>query len=95
MKADGQLLVVVPHGQSYGMLQDPTHQSFYVPTTFDYFCPDAPSNLYTIYRPHPWRAFRLHSSALHNIEAVLAPLKDPPHAKRPGKTKRRRAHAGR
>ena len=77
MKPDGQLLVVVPHGQSYGYMQDPTHCSPYVEATFAYFCPAHVSQLYTIYRPKPWTLHRINSFPMGNIEAVLSPLPDP------------------
>jgi len=77
MQEEGQLLLVVPHGQSYGMLQDPTHINFVVDATFDYFCPDHAGPLYNIYNPLPWRLLRpLNSHPLHSIEAVMAPIKN-------------------
>lgn len=74
-KAEGQAMIVVPHGQSYGMLQDPTHQNFFVEATFSYFSPLDPSGLYGIYEPKPWKIERLTSSPLHNIEVILSVLK--------------------
>ena len=76
MKTDGQLLVVVPHGHSYGMLQDPTHASFYVEATFAYFCPAHISGLYSIYKPRPWTLQRINSFPLGNIECCLLPIKE-------------------
>lgn len=75
MKKTGQMLVSVPHGMSYGMFQDPTHNSFYVDMTFAYFCPEDPSNLYSIYQPKPWRMVKMNSYQFGNIEAVMIPLK--------------------
>lgn len=90
IKENCQALIVVPHGQSYGFLQDFSHITSYVDATFAYFCPADPSRLYTIYEPKPWRLERLHSSPLHNIEAILSPIKDnhhglPPHPRKPSR----------
>ena len=81
LKPQGQLLVVVPHGHSYGMLQDPTHCSFYVEATFAYFCPAHISRLYEVYQPHPWTLQRINSYPLGNIECNLMPIKEEPHAR--------------
>jgi ubiquinone/menaquinone biosynthesis C-methylase UbiE len=74
MKPEGQALIVVPHGQSYGYLQDPSHCSPYVEATFAYFCPAHLSNLYTVYKPKPWTLHRINSNPFGNLEAVLTPL---------------------
>lgn len=75
MKFDGQALIVVPHGSSFGYMQDPTHQNSCNEATWAYFDPAHPSGLWGVYHPKPWKIARLHSSPLHNIEVVLEPRK--------------------
>jgi SAM-dependent methyltransferase len=75
MKFDGQLLMVLPHGDSYGYRQDPTHQNMCVEATFAYWDPAHASGLWNVYKPKPWKIARLHSNPLHNIEVILEPRK--------------------
>lgn len=82
LKPNGQFLCVVPHGQSYGYLQDPSHLNPYVEASFAYFCPADPSGLYNVYTPKPWTLHGINSSPLHNIETVLSPIKDIPATKK-------------
>lgn len=76
MKYDGQVLIALPHGDSYGFRQDPTHIAMFNESTFSYFDPGA-GGLWNIYRPRPWLIRRQHSSAYHNMEVVLEPRKKP------------------
>lgn len=81
MKRDSQLLVSVPHGRSNGYIQDPTHCSPYNEATFAYYQPGHESNLWTIYRPKPWRVMNMKSSEVANIEAIIEPIKECPHGR--------------
>lgn len=75
MKHDGQALIVVPHGSSFGYMQDPTHQLPVNEATFSYWDPGHASGLWAVYKPKPWRIARMHSSPVHNIELILEPRK--------------------
>lgn len=75
LKFDGQALIVVPHGNSFGYVQDPTHCAPWNEATASYFDPAHPSGLWGVYKPKPWKIARMHSSPLHNIEIVLEPRK--------------------
>jgi len=75
MKPDGQALIVVPHGNSHGYMQDPTHQLPCNESTFAYWDPEHASQLWQVYRPKPWKIARMHASPLHNIEVILEPRK--------------------
>lgn len=76
MRSDGQLMVAVPHADSYGMKQDPTHIAFWNEATFDYFDPGR-GGLWTIYKPKPWLIRRMHTSPIANMEVILEPRKKP------------------
>jgi hypothetical protein len=82
MKRDSQALIVVPHADSYGFRQDPTHCNMLNEATWAYYDPEHPSGLYNVYRPKPWKIARLHWSPLHNIEVVLEPRKATPPRRR-------------
>ena len=43
--------------------------------TWAYFDPAHESNLWTVYRPLPWKIARMHTSPQHNIEVILEPRK--------------------
>jgi SAM-dependent methyltransferase len=75
MRFDGQVLIAVPHGDSYGFRQDPTHIGMFNESTFSYFDPS--QGLWQIYKPRPWLIRRMHSSPYHNMEVVLEPRKKP------------------
>lgn len=75
LKFNGQALIVVPHGNSFGYIQDPTHCSPYNEATAAYFDPAHESHLWTVYKPLPWKIARMHSSPQHNIEMILEPRK--------------------
>lgn len=74
MKPYGEFAIVVPHGSSQGFIQDPTHCNPCNEATWDYFCPERPSNLYTIYKPKPWRVKILTANPSGNMEVVLVKL---------------------
>lgn len=75
LRSDGQVLIAVPHGDSYGFRQDPTHIGMFNESTFTYF--DPAHGLWQIYKPKPWLIRRQHSSPYHNMEVVLEPRKKP------------------
>lgn len=75
MRYDGQMLIAVPHGDSYGFRQDPTHIGMFNESTMTYF--DPAHGLWQIYKPLPWLIRRQHSSPYHNMEIVLEPRKKP------------------
>ena len=75
MRFDGQVLIAVPHGDSYGFRQDPTHIGMFNESTMTYF--DPAHGLWQIYKPRPWLIRRQHSSPYHNMEIVLEPRKKP------------------
>jgi len=55
MKPEGQFAFVVPHGESPGFIQDPTHCNPMNETTMHYFEPLSETQLYQFYRPKPWK----------------------------------------
>ena len=74
MKFDGEVGIVCPHGSSQGFLQDPTHCNPCNEATWAYFDPLEPvtgGQLYTIYRPKPWKIKALNWDPTANIEVVL------------------------
>jgi hypothetical protein len=74
MKYDGQAFITVPHADSYGMKQDPTHIGFWNETTWTYFDPGK-GGLYLIYKPKPWLIRRLHFAPHANMEVIIEPRK--------------------
>ena len=74
MKPGGEFAIVVPHGSSQGFIQDPTHCNPCNEATWDYFCPDRPSRLWTIYEPKPWRVKMLTANPAFNMEVVLVKI---------------------
>lgn len=76
MKPYGQFLFVVPHGESPGYIQDPTHVNPMNETTMHYFDPDPEGNgmgqqLYQFYRPKPWRIVKQYFNPQGNLEVAL------------------------
>jgi hypothetical protein len=74
MKPDGQLAVVVPHGLSFGFMQDPSHCAEFNETTFAYFDPletRANGMLYRIYKPKPWKLESLDWQPDKSVEVLL------------------------
>lgn len=85
LKPNGQLVVVTPHGNSQGYLQDPTHCNPCNETTWLYFDPllpkDRPGLLYRNYRPKPWKVEKIDYSPEANIEVLMRKrLEDPQYA---------------
>lgn len=74
MKVEGEFAISLPHGSSQGFIQDPTHCNPCNEATWDYFCPDRPSELYYIYTPKPWRVKYLTANPSANMEVVLVKL---------------------
>ena len=74
MQVNGEFAIVVPHGSSQGFIQDPTHCNPCNEATWDYFCPDRQSMLWTIYRPKPWRVKLLTANPSGNMEVVLVKI---------------------
>lgn len=69
---DGQLAVVLPYAGSSGFYQDPTHASPITEATFFYFDPSHQSNLWSIYKPKPWKIDLSAYQANGNIEVILS-----------------------
>lgn len=76
LKPGGQFAAVMPHAESPGMLQDPTHCNFVNENTFHYFDPDPERNnigaqLFNFYRPKPWRIVKQYFNQQGNLEVLL------------------------
>lgn len=71
MKPNGQFAFVVPHAQSHGFAQDPTHINMINETTIMYFDPMHPSGLYNFYRPKPWKIEKCYADLNGILEVVL------------------------
>ncbi|NIR25694.1 MAG: class I SAM-dependent methyltransferase [Gammaproteobacteria bacterium] len=76
MKTGGQFAISTPHGSSQGYIQDPTHCNPCNEATWDYFCPERDSGLWSIYRPRPWRVHQLTAHPAGNMEVVLIKLSE-------------------
>lgn len=72
MKVDGQLMLSMPYGWSYGYIQDPTHCNPSNEATFQYF--NKGSNLYNIYKPKPWHIEHCTWQQTGNLEVVMRKL---------------------
>lgn len=75
-KPRGQFAFVVPHGESPGYIQDPTHCNQINETTMHYFDPDPERDnigpaLYNFYRPKPWKIVKQYFSYQGNLEVLL------------------------
>ena len=75
----GQWQIVVPYGNSYGYLQDPTHRNPAVEVTWQYFCPEFP--LYRIYEPKPWKLVTCQYQQVGNMIAVMNAQKNGGHGR--------------
>lgn len=78
---EGQVWVTGPYGWSHGFIQDPTHVKPLNESLFTYFTPrdwtGAPSGLYGIYEPRPWRWQQPPQFSLGgNILVILNALKE-------------------
>lgn len=76
MKPGGQFAFVVPHADSHGYAQDPTHVNMINETTCHYFDPDPEGRsmgpqLYNFYRPKPWKIEQQYYSPQANLEVLL------------------------
>lgn len=76
MKPHAQFAFVVPHGESPGYIQDPTHCNMLNETTMHYFDPDPEGaglhgQLYGFYRPKPWKIVKQYFSYQGNLEVLL------------------------
>lgn len=76
LQVGGEFAIATPHGSSQGYLQDPTHCNPCNEATWDYFAPERPSQLWTIYRPRPWRIKLLTANPAGNMEVILVKLAD-------------------
>jgi SAM-dependent methyltransferase len=71
LKPGNQFAFVVPHAESPGFAQDPTHINMINEATMAYFDPLHPSNLYGFYRPKPWKIDRMFGEMNGTLEVVL------------------------
>ena len=76
MKPRGQFAFVVPHAESHGFAQDPTHCNMINETTMHYFDPDPEGHsmgpqLYNFYRPKPWKIVKQFFDYTGNLEVLL------------------------
>jgi hypothetical protein len=79
MQVGGKAALALPHGNSQGYLQDPTHCNACNETTWAYFDPEEPSTqglLWSIYKPKPWRIEFLAWDPSANIEVILVKRED-------------------
>ena len=89
LKPGGQFAFVVPHAESPGMMQDPTHCNFINETTMHYFDPDPEmknmgQSLYGFYRPKPWKIERQYFDPQGVLEVLLTKrLMDPQYLSEP------------
>lgn len=74
MKGNATAFIAIPHGNSQGYIQDPTHATPFNEATWEYFKPEN-DILYRIYRPAPWQVLKMNSHPLHNMEVILKPIK--------------------
>lgn len=71
LKEGCEFFISTPYPGSPGYWQDPTHCNPCSEMTWSYFDPECPSNLYSIYRPKPWKIKMNYFVANGNIETVL------------------------
>lgn len=71
LKPEGQFAFVVPHGESPGFIQDPTHCNPMNETTMHYFDPLSQTGLYHFYRPKPWKIIQQVFNPVGNLEVLL------------------------
>ena len=76
MKPGGQFAIAVPHAESKGYYQDPTHCNPINEMTMHYFDPDPEMQttgpgLYNFYKPKPWKIIQQYFNADSNLEILL------------------------
>lgn len=73
MKPGGRFAINVPYAGSPGYWQDPTHCNGITEMTWTYFDPLSPTELYSVYRPKPWKIVpgSLSWGANGNLEVIL------------------------
>ena len=79
MKPGGEFAFVVPYAGSPGYWQDPTHVNPISRNTLAYFDPLDPkfgNQLYTFYKPKPWKIKVVNWHQAGNLEAVLIKRKE-------------------
>lgn len=69
LKPNGILMMAMPYPGSHGFWQDPTHLKSWNETTPRYFDPDC--ELYSIYKPKPWKIEGCAWRSDGNIEIVM------------------------
>lgn len=73
-KEGGQFHFVVPYAGSGGYWQDPTHINPISEATIFYFAPHHRSNLWTIYKPKPWKIDMNASQPNAFLEVILTKI---------------------
>ncbi len=81
LKPEGEFAMVYPYAGSPGFWQDPSHINGINEMTWWYFDPEEPhlnGDLYTFYRPKPWRIKMSAYAKGGNMEVILVkrPMKD-------------------
>lgn len=76
MKEGGQLAISVPYAGSVGFYQDPTSTSPITEAVFLYFDPSHQSNLWSVYRPKPWKIDMNTYQVNGNIEVILSKINE-------------------
>lgn len=73
LKPGGKFMIAVPYAGSQGYFQDPTHCNPCNEVTWAYFDPMDRSNLWSIYKPKPWKiiADSLSWNVNGNMEVML------------------------
>lgn len=72
MKVGGQLAISVPYAGSIGFYQDPANVSPLTEAVFLYFDPSHGSNLWSVYKPKPWKIELNTYQVNGNIEVILS-----------------------
>ena len=81
MKPGGQLMIATPYGGSPMFWQDPTHVKGWIEATPEYFDPFGPlsqGNLYTVYRPKPWKVLKNTWDLSGTLEVLMEKMPDDP-----------------
>lgn len=71
LKPGGRFAIAVPYAGSQGFWQDPTHINGCNEITWAYFDPIDRSNLYSIYKPLPWKIVNTSYQMQGFMEVVL------------------------